>query len=68
MTCSSCRLTWGCQDSVPPAEEEDHPLGFSVGCGHVVVLVSGSGWGSDVDGGGRAVASVAHWGMGCGYV
>lgn len=66
MTCSSCRLTWGCRSLVRPAEEVRCRPGFPVGHGHAVVLVAGSGWGSDVDDGGRAVVA-ARWGMGCGY-
>lgn len=67
MTYSSCRLTWGCQSSVRPAEEVCCRPDFPVGHDHAVVLVAGSGWSSDVDGGGRAVVA-ARWAMGCGYV
>ena len=67
MTCSLCRLTWGCQSSVRPAEE-GYPPGFFVLYDHVVVLVAGSDSGSDVDGGELAVVVDARWEMACGYV
>lgn len=66
MICSSCRLTWGCQSSVRPAEEVCYRLDFPVGHDHAVVPVVESGWGSDVGDGGHAVVA-ARLGMGYGY-
>lgn len=67
MTCSSCRLTWGCPSSVRPAEEVYYRPDFPVGHDHAVVLVAGTGWGWDAYGGGRAGVA-ARWAMACGYV
>lgn len=67
MTCSSFRLTWGCQSSVRPAEEVSCCADYPVGHDHAVVLVAGSGWGLYACDGGRA-GVVARWAMGCGYV
>ena len=63
MTCSSFRLTLGCQSSVHLAEDEAYPSsGLLVRYARVVAPVAGSGSGSDLCGGGRAVVA-ARWGM-----
>lgn len=57
MICSSCRSSWGCQNSVRPAEEVCYRFAFHVGHDRAVVPVAESGWGGGVHGGGPAVVA-----------